>query len=141
MIFSLISPHIKPKCHSTLMHNSITYLFNQQNTDNHGLDGLTWYDNSDFDTKTFMKWNAYTGSVISSPLTSETTFEMKIDGEIVVSKIVHEHVMFVPICHQVIPTGTLMRQFNKLLHTYQYYLLRISFSSCSIVLIFYRYRM
>ena len=98
--------------------NSVTYLFNQQNTDNYGLDGLTWYDESDFDTKTFMQWKAYTGSVISSPLTSEATFEMTIDGKMVVSKIVKEDVMFVPVCQNVIPTGTLIRQFNKPLHAY-----------------------
>jgi hypothetical protein len=82
------------------------YLFNQQNTDNYGLDGLTWSDESKFDKKTFMHWKSYTGSVSSSPLTNELTFEMIKDDTKMVSKIVQEDVMFIPMCQRMIPTGT-----------------------------------
>ena len=53
-----------------------------------------------------MQWNAYTGSVTTSSLTNESMFEIIKDGEKVVSKIVQEDVMFVPMCKQVSPTST-----------------------------------
>ena len=85
--------------------NAPIYLFNQQNTENYGLGGLTWSDESEFDKKTFMQWKAYTGSVKTSPLRNESKFEIIKEGEKIVSKIVQEDVMFVPMCQQEIPTG------------------------------------